>query len=106
MKKILTALLAIVLTSSIAATAAESRIQNWVDNLISPVTTKEKELNDQAEAQQRAYEKQQKAQQRAYKKKQKEREKSVKEAQRRRENTKNAIESETSFWKSLFSRNN
>ena len=44
MKKFLTALLAILLTTSIAANAAESRIQNWVNDLISPITTKEKEL--------------------------------------------------------------
>ena len=113
MKKILTTLLAVMLISPIAANAAESRVQNWVDNLISPITTKEKELNSQAEAQQKAYEKQrkerqkayekrQKERQKAYEKKQKEREKALKEAQKRRENTNNALQQEASFWKSLF----
>ena len=91
----------------------EYAIEKFVDNLISPITSKEKELNSQAEAQRKArearqaqYEKQQKERQKAIKKQQKEREKALKkkqkEAQARRENTKNAIEAETNFWKSLF----
>ena len=114
MKKFLAAAIIAILTSSMAANAAESRIQNFVDNLISPITTKEKELNSQAEAQrkareqrQKAYEKQQKERQKAYKKQQRERQRELKkkqrEAQKRRENTRNAIEAETSFWKTLFS---
>ena len=113
MKKFLAAAIIAMLTTSIAANAAESRVQNFVDNLISPITTKEKELNSQAEAQrkareqkQKAYEKQQKERQKAYEKRQKERQKALKkkqkEAEKRRQNTKNAIEAETSFWKSLF----
>ena len=92
MKKFLTALIAVLLTSSIAANAAESRIQNWVNDLISPITTKEKELNSQAEAQrkarekkQKAYEKQQKERQRAYEKKQRERQRELRKQQRERE---------------------
>ena len=113
MKKFLAATIVAILTTSIAANAAESRIQNFVDNLISPITTKEKELNSQAEAQrkareqkQKAYEKQQKERQKAYKKRQKERQKALKqkqkEAKQRRQNTKDAINAEASFWKSLF----
>ena len=113
MKKFIAALVAIIIATSTAVNAAESRDQNFVDNLISPITTKEKELNSQAEAQRKArearqaqYEKQQKERQKALKKQQKERQKALKkkqkEAQKRRENTKNAIEAETNFWKSLF----
>lgn len=113
MKKFLTAAIIAILTSSMAVNAAESRVEKFVDNLISPITSKEKELNSQAEAQRKArearqakYEKQQKERQKAIKKQQKEREKALKkkqkEAQARRENTKNAIEAETNFWKSLF----
>ena len=110
MKKFLAAAIIAILTTLMAANAAESRIQNFVDNLISPITQKEKELNSQAEAQrkareqrQKAYEKQQKERQKAYKKQQRELKKKQREAQKRRENTRNAIEAETSFWKSLFS---
>ena len=113
MKKFFTSAILIMLMSSMASYAAESRIENFVDNLISPVTQKEKELNAQAEAQQKArkerqaqYEKQQRARQRAIKKQQRERQRALKkkqrEAQARRENTRNAIESEANFWKSLF----
>ena len=120
MKKFLTALMIIIFTSSLAANAAESRFQNFVDRMISPITTREKKLNSQAEAQRKArearqaqYEKQKKEREKAIKKQQKERQKAVKkrqqeaekrqkEAQKRRDNTKKAIESETHFWKSIF----
>ena len=115
MKKFLTVVLIAVLSSSTTVMAAESRIENFVNNLISPITQKEKEFNAQAEAQQKAreqrqarYEKQQKERQKAIRKQQREREKALKkqqrEAQKRRENTKNALEAEASFWKSLFSK--
>ena len=113
MKKFIAALFVIIFASSATVNAAESRIQNFVDNLISPITTKEKQLNSQAEAREKArkerqaqYEKQRKKKQKAYEKQQKERQKALKkkqkEAEKRRQNTKNAIDAETSFWKSLF----
>ncbi len=122
MKKILTTLIAIVLTSSIAVNAAESRVQHWVDHLLAPITKKEKVYNDkQAEAQkaqkarqaqlkkqqkerQKAYEKKKKDREKAYKKQQKEREKALREAQKRRDDRNKAIRDEANFWKSLFHR--
>ena len=56
MKKLLTILTLIALTSTLAATAAESRLQNYVDKKLAPITTKEKELNSKAEAQRKANE--------------------------------------------------
>ena len=122
MKKILTTFIAIILTSSIATNAAESRVQNWVNHWMSPITKKERAYNDkQVEAQkahkarqaqlkkqqherQKAYEKRKKDREKAYKKQQKEREKALKEAQKRRDNRNKAIRDEANFWKSLFHR--
>ena len=55
MKKILSVLMLIALTSTLAASAAESRLQNYVDKKLAPITTKEKELNARAEAQHGVY---------------------------------------------------
>ena len=101
MKKLLTVLMLIALTSTLAASAAESRLQNYVDKKLAPITTKEKELNAKAEAQQKAN-----AQKKAeYKKQQEARkakiEQQQKEAKARHEATKNAIKSEANYWKSL-----
>ena len=91
----------IALTSTLAASAAESRLQNYVDKKLAPITTKEKELNARAEAQQQAN-----AQKQAeYKKQQEARkakiEQQKKEAKARLEATKNSIKSEANYWKSL-----
>ena len=120
MKKFLTTLMLLIFTSSLVVNAAESRFQNFVDKMISPITTREKKLNSQAEAQRKArearqaqYEKQKKERekaikkqqherQKALKKRQKEAEKRQKEAQKRRDDTKRAVDSEVHFWKSIF----
>ena len=122
MKKILTTLIAIVLTSSIAVNAAESKVQHWVNHWMSPITKKERAYNEkQAEAQkahkkrqadlkkqqherQKAYEKRKKDREKAYKKQQKEREKALREAQKRRDDRNKAIRDEANFWRSLFDR--
>ncbi len=101
MKKLLSVLMLIALTSTLAVSAAESRLQNYVDKKLAPITTKEKELNARAEAQQKAN-----AQKQAeYKKQQEARkakiEQQQKEAKARHEATKNAIQSEANYWKSL-----
>lgn len=101
MKKLLSVLMLIALTSTLAASAAESRLQNYVDKKLAPITTKEKELNARVEAQQKAN-----AQKQAeYKKQQEARkakiEQQQKEAKARHEATKNAIQSEANYWKSL-----
>ena len=90
MKKILSVLMLIALTSTLAASAAESRLQNYVDKKLAPITTKEKELNARAEAQQKANAK-----------KQAKYEQQKKDAKARHEATKNAIKSEANYWKSL-----
>lgn len=101
MKKVLSVLMLIALTSTLAASAAESRLQNYVDKKLAPITTKEKELNARAEAQQKAnaqkqaeYKKQQEARQAKY-------EQQKKDVKARHEATKNAIKSEADYWKSL-----
>ena len=101
MKKFLSILMLIALTSTLAASAAESRLQNYVDKKLAPITTKEKELNARAEAQQKANAQKQEE----YKKQQEARkakiEQQQKEAKARHEATKNAIQSEANYWKSL-----
>lgn len=104
MKKFFTLLAIVAFTTSLAANAAESKIQNYVDNLISPITKKEKQINSQAEAQKKAN-----AQKKAELKKKKEAQKSAakkqqEQAKAKRDNTKKAVNDEVSFWKSLFSR--
>ena len=44
MKKFLAIFAIVAITGSLAANAAESKIQNYVDNLISPITKKEKQI--------------------------------------------------------------
>lgn len=101
MKKLLSVFAIIALTSALAATAAESRLENYVNKKLSPITQKEKDFNAKMEAQQKARE----AQQAEYQKKQAERqaalEKQRKEAQARRQATKDAIQAEKDYWKSL-----
>ena len=104
MKKFLAIFAIVAITSSLAANATESKIQNYVDNLISPITKKEKQINSQAEAQKKAN-----AQKKAELKKKQEAQKAAakkqrEQAQAKRDNTKKAINDEVGFWKSLFSK--
>ena len=101
MKKLLTVLTLIALTSTLAATAAESRLQNYVDKKLAPITTKEKELNSKAEAQKKANEAKKAEYQKQQAARQAQAEKQKKEAQAKHEATKNAIKSEVNYWKSL-----
>ncbi len=102
MKKLLTLLAVVALTSSLVATAAESRLENFVNQKLSPITEKEKAFNKKVEAQQKANE----AKQAEYKKQQAERqaalEKQRKEAQARRQATKDAVQAEKDYWNSLI----
>ena len=104
MKKFLAIFAIVAITGSLAANAAEWKIQNYVDNLISPITKKEKQINSQAEAQKKAN-----AQKKAELKKKQEAQKAAakkqrEQAQAKRDNTKKAINDEVGFWKSLFSK--
>ena len=90
MKKILTVLAVIALTATVVANAAESRLENYVNKKLSPITQKEKDFNAKMEAQQKASEA-----------RQAELEKQRKEAQSRRQATKDAIQAEKDYWKSL-----
>ena len=56
MKKMLSIFAVFALVSSLAVTAAESRLENYVNKKLAPVTQKEKELNSKIEAQQKANE--------------------------------------------------
>ena len=48
MKKLLSVLMLIALTSTMAASAAESRLQNYVDKKLAPITTKEIECKSRS----------------------------------------------------------
>ena len=101
MKKLLSVFAVLAFVSSLAATAAESRLENYVNKKLSPVTQKEKELNSKIEAQQKTND----AKQAELKKQQAERQAKIeqqkKDAQAKHEATKNAIKSEANYWKSL-----
>ena len=97
MKKILTVLAVIALTSTVVANAAESRLENYVNKKLSPVTQKEKELNSKLEAQQKANE----AKQAEYKKQQEARQAELEKQRKEAQATKDAIQAEKDYWKSL-----
>lgn len=101
MKKLLSVFALLTLVSSLAATATESRLENYVNKKIAPITQKEKELNSKIEAQQKANE----AKQAELKKQQAERQAKIeqqkKDAQARHQAAKDAIKAETDYWKSL-----
>ena len=101
MKKLLSVFAVLALVSSLAATAAESRLENYLNKKLAPVTQKEKELNSKIEAQQKANE----AKQAELKKQQAERQAKIeqqkKDAQARHQAAKDAIKAETDYWKSL-----
>ena len=111
MKKLLSVLAVMAFTMTIA-TAAESRLQNYVNKKLEPVTKKEQELNAKAEANRKAneakkaeWQKQQEANKKAAEARQAQRQaefdKQKKAAEARRQNTKNAIQAEKDYWKSL-----
>ena len=133
MKKVLTLLTVLALTATITANAAESRLQNYVNKKISPLTQKEQQINSKIEAQKKAdaakraelekkqaeqrkaiqakkaeLEKQQAANKAALEKKQAENkaalEKAQKDAKARQDARKKAIETEKNYWKSLFNK--
>lgn len=88
-------------TSSLVASAAESKLQSFVNKKISPAVQKEKELNSKIEAQKKAdaakraeLEKKQAEQRAAI-------EKAKKDAKARQDARKKAIETEKNYWKSL-----
>ena len=54
MKKLFALLTVIALSSAIAANAAESQLQNFVNKKLAPLTQKEQELNSKIEAQKKA----------------------------------------------------
>ena len=101
MKKMLSIFAVLALVSSLAATAAESRLENYVNKKLAPVTQKEKDLNSKIEAQQKANE----AKQAELKKQQAERQAKIeqqkKDAQARHQAAKDAIKAETDYCKSL-----
>jgi len=123
MKKILTILAVFAFTSSIVANAAESRIQNYVNSKIAPLTQKEQEINAKIEAQKKAdaarkaeLEKKQAEQRKAIEAKQAELkkqqeankkalEKAKKDAEARKEARTKAVEAEANYWKNLFGQN-
>ena len=104
MKKLLSLLAIIALSSSLLANAAESRLENFVNKKLSPITQKEKDFNAKVEAQQKAnatkqeeYKKQQEARQAAI-------EKQKQEAAARRQATKDAVQAEKDYWNSILKR--
>ena len=129
MKKLFALLTVIALSSAIAANAAESQLQNFVNKKLAPLTQKEQELNSKIEAQKKAdaakwaewekkqaeqekaakarraeWEKKQAEQQKAVEAKKKEIAKQQAESQARRDATKKAIEAEKNYWKGLLNK--
>ena len=113
MKRLFTLFAVIALTSSLITNAAESRLENYVNKKLSPITEKEKAFNEKMEAQQKAneakqaeYQKQQEARRAELKKQQEARqaaaEKQRQEAKARRQATKDAIQAEKDYWNSLI----
>lgn len=102
MKKLLSVIALIAMVSGLAVSAAESRLENYVNKKLSPITQKEKDFNAKMEAQQKANA----AKQEEYKKQQAERqaalEKQKQEAQARRQATKDAVQAEKDYWNSLL----
>lgn len=102
MKKILSTLTIFAFVSAMAVSAAESRLETFVNQKISPLTQKEKEINSKIEAQKKAdaakraeFEKKQKEQKAAAEAKRK-------EAQARHEANKKAVEKEVNAWKNFL----
>lgn len=109
MKKLFAVLTVLALTSAIAANAAESQIQNFVNKKLAPITQKEQEINSKIEAQKKLdaerkaeFEKKQAEQQKALEAKKAEMKKQQEESQARREATKKAVETEVNYLKGLF----
>ena len=104
MKKLLALLTVVFLMGNLTVSAAESRIESYVNKKIAPITEKEKAFNSKVEAQKKAnlqkqeeYKKQQAAKQAEIKKKQ--------EAyQTKKTETKEAIKNEKEAWKSLLNK--
>ena len=113
MKKMLSLLAVLAISSSLIASAAESRLESFVNKKLSPLTQKEKELNSKIEAQQKAdaqrraeMEKKQAQQRAELQKRQAEQkaalEKAKKDAEARNEQRQKAIEAEKNYWKGLL----
>ena len=102
MKKLLTMFAVIALTTSLAATAAESRLENYVNKKLSPITDKEKEFNSKMEAQQKANEQKQAEYKKQKAERQAKMEQQRKEAQARRQATKDAIQAEKDYWNNMI----
>jgi colicin import membrane protein len=116
MKKLLSVLAVIALSSSLIATAAESsRLETFVNKKLAPITQKEKELNSKIEAQKKAdaqrkaeFEKKQAEQKAEAQKRQAEQkaalEKAKKDAEARSAQRQKAIEAEKTYWKNLLNK--
>ena len=104
MKKFLSLLTLVALSSFMVVNAAESRLENYVNKKLSPITQKEKDFNAKVEAQQKANA----AKQEEYKKQQEARkaalEKQKQEAAARRQATKDAVQAEKDYWNSILKR--
>lgn len=101
MKKLFTVIALLSFTSVLAVNAAESRLQNFVNQKMSPLVQKEQEFNSKVEAQRKAdaakraeIEKKQAEQKAAL-------EKAKKDAEARQKARKDAFEAEKNYWKSL-----
>lgn len=112
MKKFLSVLSILAITSTLAVSAAESQLQNYVNKKLAPVTQKEKDFNAKVEANRKAneakkaeYKKQQEANRKAIEQRQAQHkanvEKAKKDAQARQDARKKAIQAEKDYWKSL-----
>ena len=115
MKKVLSVLAVLAISSSLIVSAAESRLENFVNQKLSPLTQKEKEINVKIEAQRKLdaqrkadFEKKQAEQRAEALKRQAEQkaalEKARKDAEARNLERQKAIEAEKNYWKGLMNK--
>ena len=113
MKKMLSLLAVLAISSSLIASAAESRLESFVNQKLSPLTQKEREVNARIEAQKKVdaqkraeFEKKQAQQRAEAQKRQAEQkaalEKAKKDAEARSAQRQKAIEAEKNYWKGVM----
>lgn len=103
MKKILCVLSVLAFTMTIAS-AAESKLQSYVNKKLEPAAKKEQQLREKAEANKKANEAKKAELKKQQEQCQKDIEKKKKEAEAKRQETKNAINAEKSFWQNLLNK--
>lgn len=105
MKKLLSTIAILALTSCVVANATESKLENFVNQKMSTLTQKEKDFNSKVEAQKKADAAKKKELEKKQAEQKKANEAKKKEIKAKHEANKKAVENEISAWKKLFSNN-